>query len=130
MAHSAENRGRLEDALLLALFNTPTVEAAATAAGVSQRTAWRWLSRPEFASRVQEMKRHRLQSALDELQSASLDAVRCLRRNLDCGVPSVEVRAAATILDLGLRATELLDLEERLATMEALWGVTGDGRTA
>jgi hypothetical protein len=42
-----------------------------------------------------------------------------LEINLACEVPSVEVRAALGILEHACRGVELLDLESRLAALEA-----------
>ncbi len=43
-----------------------------------------------------------------------------LRRNLDCGNASVEVRAALGVLDQTLKVKEFLELEERMQALEQL----------
>ncbi len=40
-------------------------------------------------------------------------------RNMACGVPAVEVRAAAAVFALAFRGAELVDLAGRVAELEA-----------
>jgi hypothetical protein len=105
---------------LLALVNTATVADAAKSVGMSERSAYRHMADPAFAARWQEMRSHRLAAALKELQDGAGEAVLCLRRNLTCGSPAAEIRAAAAILDFGMRATELLDLTARVEALEEM----------
>jgi len=49
---------------------------------------------------------------------ASIEALDALKRNLACGLPAIEVRAASALLDQSLRATELAGLEARLDALE------------
>jgi hypothetical protein len=51
--------------------------------------------------------------------------VQALQRNLKAGSEAIQVRATRSILDLMFRAAELVDLEERVAALEA-----ADGETA
>ncbi len=48
-----------------------------------------------------------------------MDAVNCLRRNLDCKNPWVAVQAARAILHYGLRSREIFDQDRRIAKIEA-----------
>ena len=52
------------------------------------------------------------------LQTASIEALDALKRNVACGLPAIEVRAASALLDQSLRATELAGLEARLDALE------------
>jgi hypothetical protein len=52
------------------------------------------------------------------LLQACTEAVATLRKNLTCGKPSAENRAAATILEQATRGVELLDLCERVEQLE------------
>ncbi|MBI4494165.1 MAG: hypothetical protein HY690_15360 [Chloroflexi bacterium] len=111
-------RLRREEQALLALLAEPTVEAAAKAAGVSPVTLWRWLQHPDFQERYREARRRVLEHAIAVLQQVAGEAAATLRRNLVCGTPSVEVRAALGILDQAVKGTELLDLEQRVLALE------------
>ena len=59
-----------------------------------------------------------VQRSLSSLQTASIEALDALKRNLACGLPAIEVRAASALLDQSLRATELAGLEARLDALE------------
>lgn len=121
----AENGGarRLsyhQERAVAGLLSTRTVAEAAETAGVSSRTLERWLAdNDEFVAEYRAARRRVVEGAVAALQSATTEAVDSLRRNLDCGTPATEVRAASVILETSIRAVELYDLESRLAALEA-----------
>jgi hypothetical protein len=119
MKGHGEKFSRKQELTILALLQQPTIRAAAQAAGVSDVTLWRWLQQPEFRTRYRAARRQVVEGALASLQQATSEAAATLQRNLTCGVPSVEIRAAAAILEQAVRAIELVDLEERLERLEA-----------
>jgi hypothetical protein len=92
---------------------------AARAANVSERTLRRWLQQPVFLAAYRAARRQVMEQAVAQLQKASSKAVATLVKNLGCGVPAAANVAAKTILELSHRGAELLDLEERLAAIEA-----------
>jgi len=92
---------------------------AAKAVGVSETTLWRWLQRDDFQKYYRDARDKVFDGALGALQRAAKEAVNCLRRNLECSRPGVQVQAARTIIDFTLKARELFDLEIRLAQLEA-----------
>lgn len=103
-----------------ALLSEPTTRAAAKAAGVSEATIWRWLAEPGFAAAHREARGRLLKSTLTALQSASADAVLCLRdifKNEEAPA-SVRVNAAKSVIELSLTARKVLEVEERLAYLE------------
>ena len=101
-----------------ALLQSPTVEAAAGLCGVSESTLSRWIKRSDFQDVYTQARRELVQRSLSSLQTASVEALDALKRNLACGLPAIEVRAASALLDQSLRATELLGIEARLAALE------------
>ena len=112
-----------------ALLSSVTVEAAAKKAGVSDRTLHRWLNDPGFRQGYLAARRQVMEQAVGSLQRASLGAVEALVRNLKCGVPGTEVRAALVILDAGLKGVEMMEFEDRLAAVEeSLAGQEGCAR--
>jgi hypothetical protein len=113
---------RKQDRAILALLTEPTVEAAARSADVAPATIWRWTQQADFRSRLRNARRAVVEGAIGRLQQAATEAVDALRRNLTCGTPSVEVRAATAILDLSLKAVELFDVAERVEQLEARLG--------
>src|SRR6266536_2429950 len=110
--------GRMEEQSILALLTHATIPEAASACGVSESTLWRWLQQPDFQTRYRAARRQVVEGALANLQQATSEAATTLQRNLTCGVPSVEIRAAVAILDQAVKAVELLDLEERVEALE------------
>jgi hypothetical protein len=83
---SAARRGGRKDRKLEqfveGLLSTPTVESAAARAGISARTAWRWMQDPAVVQRLAEARRQGMQHAMTRLQAAASRSVACL-----CEVP-------------------------------------------
>jgi hypothetical protein len=118
-------REQASELALVALLNTSNVAEAAKGSGISQRSLFRFLADEGFARRLREARARAMEQAIADLQTTATDAVSCLRRNLECGQPSVEVRAAATLMDLALRAREQMELGLRVSELERL--LKGDG---
>ena len=119
MKGHGEKLTRKQKQAISALLTQPTAGEAA-AAGVSDVTLWRWLRLPQFQLQYRAARRQIVESAIANLQRTAGRAVEALSRNLTCGQPAVEVRAALGVLDQSIKAVELLDLEERLNTLERL----------
>jgi hypothetical protein len=108
-----------QERAISALLSTRTIPEAASAAGVSARTLERWLAESDgFSAAYRAARRQVVEVAIGRLQDATGDAVATLSRNLTCGKPAVEVRAALGILEQAIKAVELWDLEERLSELE------------
>jgi hypothetical protein len=118
MQGHGEKLSRKRSDAVLALVSHPTVKAAASAVGVNETTLWRWMQDEEFGEQYRGARRQVVDVALVNLQQTAGQAVEALRRNLTCGTPSVEVRAASTILEQTLKALELEDLDVRLKALE------------
>ena len=111
-------RPRQEEAAIAALLSEPTIAEAAQRAGIGRSTLLRWLQEPAFKARYRAARRSVVESAIGRLQQAATLAVDALTRNLTCGIPAVEVGAARSILDQAIKAVELVDLAERVETLE------------
>ena len=103
---------------VIALLQSPTVEGAAGHCGVSESTLSRWIKRSDFQDVYTQARNELVQRSLSSLQTASIEALDALKRNLACGLPAIEVRAASALLDQSLRATELLGIDARLDALE------------
>ena len=103
-----------------ALLSCRTLEDAAREARVAPITLRRWRERPAFAAAYQAARLALLESATNALRSATSEAVDALRRNLTCGKPAAEIRAAEVILTNAYRSAEVEELTERIAAIEAL----------
>jgi hypothetical protein len=103
------------------LLLSPSVEAAAASAGISNRTAWRWMRDPSVLERLADLRRQGMQHAMMRLQTAASAAVTCLCEVQANGESeNAKVSAARCILEQALRAAEIADIEERIARLEQL----------
>ena len=103
---------------VVALLEAGHVKAAARKAGVGYATLRRWLKEPAFRQALAGARREALGVALAGLQGGAAAAVRALRRALKDAGARVRVRAADAYLRHLGKATELLDVEERLRALE------------
>jgi hypothetical protein len=121
---SREHRGKKAGKLHLfvtALLSHACVEDAARAAGISHRTAWRWMRDEAVLAHLREARRDVMNHAMTRLQEAAVGAVDCLCEVQRTGESeSARVSAARTILEQALRAVELGDIQERLEKLEVL----------
>ena len=118
MSGHGEKLPRKEEQAIAALLAHPTLPEAAAACSTSEATLRRWLQQPAFRAAYREARRQVLEVAVAGLQQAASEAAEALRRNLTCGQPGAEIRAAVAILDQAIKGGELLDLQERVATLE------------
>ena len=113
-----------------ALMTTASVGAAAERCGVAASTLERWIKQePVFQAEYREAKRQVLSHSLSLLIQVASRAVATLHAVMaDPEAPaSARVSAARSALELGLRAIELEDLEQRVAALETrgVAGLTG-----
>ncbi|HZO25090.1 MAG TPA: hypothetical protein VFH48_03745 [Chloroflexota bacterium] len=128
-AGHGSKRPQREEAALAALLSEPTIEAAATKAGIGETTLLRWMAESDFKARLRAARRSVVEGAVGRLQQAATQAVDALARNLTCGTPAVEVSAAKAILDQAIKGVELVDLAERVEQLEqAAAGAEGTAR--
>jgi hypothetical protein len=118
MSGHGEQLSRRQEEAIGALLRSRSIRKAAAAAGVSDRTLRNWLAAPGFADAYRAARRQLVQHAVCQVQRATGRAVRTLVRLLSCGHPSVEARAAATLLDTALRGIEQEELVGRLEALE------------
>ena len=119
MKGHGEKLSRKEEQAIIALLTRPTVAEAAQACGTSDVTLWRWMQRPKFADRYRAARRKALEGAIASLQHAAGEAATTLRTLLKAESESVRLGAARAILDQATKGADLLDLEARIAALEA-----------
>lgn len=66
-----------------------------------------------------------LSGATSQLCDATADAVATLQRNLTCGNPQAEIRAAQMVLELAYRGVEVEELAARIEELETLFKEQG-----
>jgi hypothetical protein len=96
------------------------IEEAATAAGISAKTLFRWMKEREFETAYREARRLAFRQSVSRLQQASSAAVTTLLKIMvDPTAPhSTRVRAADSVLDHSAKAIEIEDIEARVAELE------------
>lgn len=109
-----------QEKLIALLLTERTIEKACEKAGVASTTYWHWMQSASFLTEYRTARRGILENIVARMQSLGFSAIDTLEKNLNCENPSVEIRSAAIILEQSLKGVELLDLENRIAQMEAV----------
>ena len=110
---------------ITALLVQGSLQAAAEASGVNEKTLRRWLrDDAAFQMAYREARRQVVQQAIVQVQQATGEAVETLRQVMQAAdaPASAKVSAAKTILETAMKAMELEDLEARIAALEAAQG--------
>lgn len=111
-------------AAVSALLEGKTQAQAATAAGVSAKTVWRWLAdNNDFQTAVKghsilalKAARVQLAGSLETAVETIIDIMTMIKPNQGSGT---RLRAAGMVLDNALRMAEMTDVLERLEAIEA-----------
>lgn len=107
-----------QEKLIGCLLTERTIEQACEKANVAIVTHWRWMQQGSFVRAYRKARVDILEVIVAQLQRLTTAAVDTLERNLHCGNPSVEIRAASIILEQAAKGVETLDLEQRIQTIE------------
>jgi hypothetical protein len=118
-----------QSAAVAALLGCKTIAAAAKRSKVAESTLRRWLTGDrQFQRAYRAARRAVMDATIGRVQQAAGAAVDALERNLTCGRPGDEIRAALGMLDHASRGLEVGDLLERVEELERLAaGGGGDG---
>jgi hypothetical protein len=106
------------DTFALAIASGATVVEAATRAGISTRTAWRYLQSEHVQFAIARARDEVFTRTVNGLADAALAGVATLREALDHGPPSVRVRAAEVLLAFSMRYRDHADTEQRISDLE------------
>jgi len=107
--------------LIDAMARGMTNGVAATAAGISVRTAQRRVNDPEFVQRVRKTRAEMLDSCVGRMAGAAGDAVEVLHELIGKDQPArLRLLAARSILELFPKLQQMQEMEQRLANLEAL----------
>jgi hypothetical protein len=116
---------RKRESAIAALLSTGTLEQAAQKASISVKTLRAWMAQADFAAAYRAARQQVVECAIGTLQTASLEAVDALRRNLNCGRPASEIAAANSLLERSTAAVEQFDILTRLEALEAQAALKG-----
>ncbi len=105
---------------ITALLSCRTIAEAAKQAGVSERSLYNWLGEEAFQGEYRRARWQAAGQAIAKLQSIASEAAAALQDVYsDRENPaSARVSAARTVLELTVKATELENLEMRIAALE------------
>jgi hypothetical protein len=104
--------------VLSALLESATISEAAIKCGLNEKTVRRYLADAEFQTEFRAARRVVFEQNIIRLQSLHGNAVDTLERNLNCEIPSTEVRAAQIVIESTRKDFETFDILERLETLE------------
>ena len=102
------------------LIGCDTVEGAAKKAGISKNTIYTWLQQEEFSHAVSEARKKLFDKAMHKLMNVSMKAVITLEKLLHAKSEAVRRAAANDVLGHILKYRELMEIEERLETVEKI----------
>jgi hypothetical protein len=123
---AGSGRRNADEALALALAGGQTLRAAAEAAKVAERTATRRMADPAFRQRVAELRGDMVQRSLGRMAEGMSEAADVLRQLLAARSESVRLGAARSLLELGVKLRESVELEQRLRDLEEHLGATAN----
>jgi len=120
MAGHGSKLGRKQEEAIACLLSHRKLEDAAKAASLGTRTLLRWLKLPEFQEAYRAARREAVQQAIARLQQATgIASLTILKLMTDANVPgNVRLRAAAHVMDYGIKAVEPEEIEARLDALE------------
>lgn len=110
-----------DERILAALLTGRSIPEAARIAGVSERTISRRLADESFRAEYESRRRATLEGACNALKGALADAVDVLTeimKNAETA-PASRISAARSVLEYGVKLTELSDLAARVEALEA-----------
>jgi len=119
---AAAGRSGADETLVTLLASGVTRQQAAQSAGVGERTVYRRLEDPAFRAKIEEARADMLARTSAMLTAAGAAAAGTLIRLLRAESDAVKLSAASRVLELGGRLRTDLELEARLAALEAQLG--------
>lgn len=109
---------RKQEKVLTDLLNGSTITDAAKTNGVSETTIYKWFNEENFKSEHRRLKREAFEISVSKIQHKTDKAIETLEKNLTCGNPNAEIRAAQILLDHAAKGIETMDILERLEALE------------
>lgn len=111
-----------QEKALLALLNASSIVEASEQSGLSQETLYRYLKDEDFKAEYRRLQREQFEQSASLIQQKREKAIETLEKNLTCGQPGAEIRAAQIILEQSQKGIETMDILERLERIEAIQG--------
>jgi hypothetical protein len=120
MTGHGEKFGRKMEAAIAAPLTRSSIEDAARAAGVGEKTRRRWMREPQFQARYLQARREGVSQAIARLQQhTGVAGTILLKLMTDPNVPAaVRLRAAESVIAHAIKGIEVEDMETRIAALE------------
>jgi len=117
------NLSRNQEKAISALLSSPSISEAAKAVGIGERTLWRWLKLDDFTEAYREARVELVNQAITLVQAGMAKAVQTLKDVMtnEKAPASARVSAARAMIDMGLKATEIENLEKRITELEKVF---------
>ena len=118
----------MREKIMSALLCCSSVTDAAKKAGVSTRTVYNYMNRdPTFKERFEKEKAQLVTAATEQIQRSLAPAITTLSAIVkdDSVPPAARVQACRTLLEYGIRLTEIDDIYKRLDELEGMTGKKG-----
>lgn len=114
------SRRNADEHLAARLAAGARVADAARQAGVSERTAYKRRADPVFRQRVQELRSAMIAAAVGKLADGMDEAAAKIRELVQSKDEKVALAAATKLLELGLKGSDAVNVDERLTDLEKL----------
>ena len=116
----ADTKKRNDETLIVALISNPTIKAAATACGVSERYIYGRLRDPAFKEKYDAARREMLEQSTAFIQGITSEAIQKMREVMNDPDASqqTQLNAAESILRNSLKFTEQNDILTQLAELK------------
>ena len=110
--------------VISALLSTNTREEAAKKLGINSRTIRRYFTDPEFLERYNEAAKAIIGNSTQQIQKSLAPAISTLKAIVEDENTNVHARvsAARSLLEYGIRLTEISDIGDRLDKREEAIG--------
>lgn len=106
--------------VIAALLATNTREQAAERLGINSRTIRKYFTDPAFVKEYEKAKGKLFSSATQQIQKSIMPAIHTLRDILESETANeqVKVSAARSLLEYGIKLTEMENMYKRLEELE------------
>jgi hypothetical protein len=111
-------RRNVDELLATKLAAGWTVKAAAAEVGIGYKTACRRLADSGFRDRIVQLRREATNLAIGRLADGMAQAAERLRQLTESDNEGIRLKACVALLDLGLKAAAVADLEDRIRSLE------------
>jgi transposase-like protein len=112
-------RRSYDEQLALAIASGLSVDEAAAKLGIPRTSAFRRWRDPAVKERVVQLRREMSDRAIGLLAESLCEAVTTLKQLMRDGTDPLRLRAADRLLEIGMKATILAQLEQRIVDLES-----------